>query len=87
MGIAHDFTVSAEAVTPVQMDELTPLGGNQYQTPDHFYEHTLLVFVNGLRVEEDNDDGFTVLNDYSFELKETYPANFRISCHYVKKEV
>lgn len=87
MGIAHDFTVSAEAVTPVQMSELTLVAPKQYETPDHFYEHTLMVFVNGVRVEDDNDDGFTVIDDQTFEMTEAYPANTRISCHYVKKEV
>ena len=88
MPVHIDFTVSAEAVRWVGMDDLTELvAGKRFQTPEHYYEHTLVVFLNGVRVEQGNDDGYNVLDDETFEMKETYASYFRISCGYVMKEV
>lgn len=88
MGITKNFVVSAEAIRWVVMEDLTPLiAGKRFETPDHFYDHTLLVFLNGVRVERTNDDGYNVLSSNVFEMKETYPTYFRISCGYVMKEI
>jgi len=67
-------------------DELIELiAGKKYRTPEPFYEDTIAVFINGLRVERDAEDGFAVLDDLTFEMKETYPSGFRISAGYMKK--
>lgn len=89
MVVVRDFTASAEAMTWVDRDELTELvPGLRYQAPDHFYESTLVVFLNGLRVEKDNYDGFFVVDDQTFEMNQTYPfPQYRISVGYVKKTV
>lgn len=87
MPVFVDFTVSADDLTWLGQDDLTSITATQWRTPDHFYEDTLVVFINGLRVEKDNDDGYNIIDDETFEMKETYPTRFRISCGYVKKEV
>lgn len=87
MGVAIDFVVSAEDFIWREMGDLSLIAPRQYRPADHFYEDTLVVFVNGVRVEQQNDDGFTIIDDETFEMKETYPAQTRISCGYVKKEV
>lgn len=69
------------------MDELiTIIPGNTFKTPDRFHEASLAVFLNGVRLEKSNDDGYTVLNDETFELKETYHTpRHRISVGYLQK--
>lgn len=69
----------------VTMEQLTKIDVRTYRTPHDFFPESLAVFVNGVRVENTNDDGFDILDDNTFELKESYPANFRISAGYLKK--
>jgi hypothetical protein len=87
--VAVNFTTSAEALTWVDrdgLDELVP--GLRYQAPEHFFENTLIVFLNGLRVEKGNYDGFFVIDDQTFEMNQAYLyPQYRISVGYVKKSV
>lgn len=73
MGVAVDFTVSAENVTWKGPLTLTPtIPGKRFQTEDTYYPGTLLVMIRGLPVARDNDDGYTEIDDQTFEMKETY---------------
>jgi hypothetical protein len=87
--VVVNFTTSAEALTWVDRDGLTELvPGLRYQAPDHFFENTLVVFLNGLRVEMDDYDGFTILDDQTFEMNQEYLyPQYRISVGYVKKSI
>jgi len=87
MVIARDFTVSADALRWVDRDDLTEVvPGLRYRTPAHFYEGTLVVFVNGVRVERDNYDGFFIVDDETFEMQQTYMfPEFRITAGYMQK--
>lgn len=88
MVIHKDFTVSADELQWVDRDDLVEvIPGLRYQTPHHFYEHTLCVFLNGVRVERNNDDGFFIVDDHTFEMRESLPLpRFRITVFYLKKE-
>jgi len=69
----------------VEMTELIP--GKRYQTPDPFFEDTLAVFRNGKKVQKSDCDGFTIIDDTTFELNNTYPDTERFSVAYMKKAV
>jgi len=87
MVVRVDFTTVAADLTWVGPAELIELvAGRRYQTPDRFVEGTLLVMHNGLPVHEDNDDGWTLINDQTFELKEPLiqPASW-LMVGYIKK--
>lgn len=87
MPVQADFTISAENFQRIDMNQLTEMTTmKRFKTPHRFFEHTLIVFQNGLRVEKDNEDGWIIIDDETFELKENYPNNYRISCIYVKKD-
>ena len=89
MVVRADFTVSAENLTwtgPSTLTEIIP--GVRFRTPDHYYENTLIVMLNGLPLSAENDDGYTVIDDETFELKEALPfPRSWIMVGYVKKEV
>jgi hypothetical protein len=89
MVVVRDFTVSADSLTWVDRGGLTELvPGLRYSTPDKFYESTLVVFLSGLRVERGNLDGFTILDDETFEMAQAYPyPAYRITVGYVKKSL
>ncbi len=88
MVVQVDFTVGADNLTWLNEEDLTQIVANKrFQTPDAFYETTLVVFLNGVRVEQSNDDGYNIIDEDVFEMKETYPSHFRVSCGYVKKEI
>lgn len=73
MVVHKDFTVSAENLRWVGPDELNPvIPGKRYKTPSKFYEDTLIVMFRGLPLSKNNDDGFIIIDDETFELKETY---------------
>jgi len=89
MVVAKDFAVSAEDVRWVDREnliEVTP--GLLFRTPEHFYEHTLCVFINGNKVERLDDIGYTIIDDETFKMRMAlaYPQ-FSISVFYVMKEV
>ncbi len=71
MPIHQDFSVSADNLLWIGPSHLLSLGGGAYQTPDKFYENTLLVMYRGLPLAKENDDGYEVLNDQVFKLKES----------------
>lgn len=84
IGIASGFV--ANNLVWVQHDDLVELApGKRYGTPDAFFEESLAVFIQGLKVEPDNDDGYIVLDDHTFEMRETYDASLRVTCAYLKK--
>lgn len=85
--VRKDFGVSGKAITWVDRDNLIEvIPGLRYQTPDRFYENTLAVFLNGVRVEKNNADGFTVNDDRTFTMRNAFPLPaFRVSVGYVKK--
>jgi hypothetical protein len=85
--IHKDFTVSAENLTWVGRADLVELvPGRRFQTPDHFYSATFTMFLNGVLVEKNNDDGYVIIDDQTFETKETYLLpRMRVSVGYVKK--
>ena len=87
MVVVRDFTVSADALRWVDRDDLTEVvPGLRYQTPFHFYEDTLIIFINGIRVERDNLDGFTIIDDQTFLMNQTYLfPEYRITAGYVQK--
>jgi len=54
-------------------DDLTELvPGKVYQTPDKFVPESLVVMIRGLAVCRENLDGFVVIDDQTFAMKETY---------------
>lgn len=70
MVIHEDFSISAENLSWVGPSELTNLGGGLFQTPDKFFEQTLLVMFRGLPLARENEDGYTIVDEQTFELKE-----------------
>lgn len=63
---------------PVWKDktELTELVTNQrWQTPSLFEEDTLAVYLNGQVLDRFSDNGFTVIDDETFELKIAIPTS------------
>jgi len=76
----------ADLVWKGPSDLTTIIAGKRYQTPDRFFEESLVVAIRGLIVADENVDGFTIIDDQTFEMKETYtkPKDW-IMCGYVKK--
>jgi len=64
----------------------TIIAGKRFQTPDKFYVDSLTVALRGLTLSQDNDDGFIILDDQTFELKQAYtsPGDW-VMCGYMKK--
>lgn len=89
MVIHKDFAISAENVRWIDRDDLTEVvPGLRFQTPHRFYEQTLGVFINGLRVELGNDDGYVIIDDQTIEMKESCPLPYmRVTVAYVIKEI
>ena len=89
MVVRKDFVVGADNLVWIDRDSLVELvPSRRFRTPTHFYEGTLCVFVNGVHVEKNNDDGFIVIDDETFEMREDTPLpRFRVTVGYVKKEV
>lgn len=71
------------------MEELTEVvPGNTYRTPYSFFEDSLVVFLNGVRLERTNEDGYDILDNQTFKLRETYPVpRHRISVGYMKTDI
>ncbi|MBD3408532.1 MAG: hypothetical protein GF411_20580 [Candidatus Lokiarchaeota archaeon] len=69
-------------------DELVDLGGGVWQTPHDFFDETLAVFVNGKKVDRHRSNGFEVLSDNTFKMKDTHPSSCgaKISVGYMKNE-
>jgi len=69
-------------------DELVDLGSNKWQTPHRFFEDTLAVFINGKKVDRHRPNGFTIIDDETFELKKAYPPGcpIKVSVGYMKNE-
>lgn len=74
MVIHEDFSISAENLNWIGPDELTSFGGGVYQTPDKFFEQTLLVMFRGLPLAKNNEDGYVILDDQTFEMKEPHSS-------------
>ena len=89
MAVHVDFTVSADELVWKSHEELTfAVAGKKFTTPDHFYESTLVLFLNGQRLENVSSDLFTIVDEETVEMVNTYPfPRFRISVGYVKKEI
>jgi hypothetical protein len=89
MAVVQDFTVSADLLRWVDRGDLTEVvPGLRFRTPAHFYEDTLVVFVNGSRVERSNFDGFFIVDDETFEMNQAYLfPEFRITAGYVQKGI
>lgn len=88
MPVHADFTVSADNLNwigPSSLSIIIPY--KRFRTPDHFYDNTLLVMRRGLPVAAENDDGYTIVDDETFEMKEPLsgPLDW-IMVGYVKKE-
>jgi hypothetical protein len=85
MTVRVDLTPSGAALTWAGPSQLVDLGGGQYRTPHKFVPTTLLVMHRGLPVAAENADGYTVLDEETFELKEplTRPASW-LMVGYVK---
>ena len=67
------------------LDELTEIITNKrYSTPHKFFPNTLAVFLNGKKVDRNAANGFTVIDDHTFELKETYDCSMKVSVGYMK---
>lgn len=79
-GAVADNLVWASMEELIQIDPM-----KVFETPHEFYPNTLAVFINGNRVEQPNDDGWVLINDKTFELKEDYPDHFRVSVGYLRK--
>lgn len=71
----------------LQMEDLIELNDTDYQTPDPFFEESLAVFLNGQKLEQSTDNGFIVLNNQTFRLKQNYPPerNMRVTVGYLIK--
>jgi hypothetical protein len=68
-------------------DELIDLGSGSYETPHRFYEDTLAVFINGKKLDKNLDNGFVVINDTTFQLKQPGKGcNEKITVGYMKNE-
>lgn len=46
----------------------------RYQTPEKFIETSLAVYFNGQVLDRESDNGFTVIDDETFELKIAIPS-------------
>jgi len=69
-----------------QSELTTIIPGKRFITPHRFVEESLAVAVRGLLVSQENDDGFTIIDDQTFEMKETYThSKDWIMCGYLKK--
>lgn len=77
-------SVCSDCLIWVTEEDLTAIDATTYRTPHPFYIDSLAVFVNGIRIEQTNDDGFDILDNETFRLKQTYPADFRISAGYMR---
>lgn len=89
MVIHRDFTATTDVLRWIDRGDLIEVvPGQRFRTPDHFYEDTLSVFISGVRVERNNDDGFVIVDDQTFQLNAVYPLpRFRVSVGYIKKTV
>jgi hypothetical protein len=77
-------TVNLKWVGPADLVEVVP--GTTFMTPDHFYEETLAVAFRGVLYAKDNEDGFNILDDRTFELKRPFSqARDWLMVGYVKK--
>ena len=87
MAVVQDFTVSADLLRWVDRGGLTELvPGQRFRTPSTFFADTLVVFLNGVRVERSNLDGFVIIDDETFEMNQTYLyPEYRITAGYVQK--
>ena len=90
MVVKVDFAPSGADLVWVDRDDLVLISSapDRFRTPDKFLSSTLVVFINGVRVEQSNDDGFVIVDDETFELTDSVMIlpNFRVSVGYVKKE-
>ena len=69
---------------PADLTEIIP--GRIFSTPEKFYEDTLAIAMRGLLISKDNDDGFIILDDQTFELKRPFSqARDWLMVGYVKK--
>lgn len=87
MVVTVDFTTTGADLTyvgPTVLTEIIP--GTRFRTPDRFVETTLCVYHNGLPLHKDNADGWTLVDDQTFTLKEplTQPASW-LMVSYIKK--
>jgi len=73
-------------IGPSQLTEL--VAGKVYRTPDRFVPLSLTVMIRGLMVSKENDDGFDIIDDETFMMKETYtrPKDWMM-VGYIKAEV
>lgn len=87
MAIVQDFTVGADLLRWVDRGDLTEVvPGLRFRTPATFYEDTLAVFLDGVRVERSNLDGFVIIDDETFEMNQAYLyPEYRITAGYVQK--
>jgi len=67
--------------------ELVPvIPGKRYITPDKFQDETIVIAVRGLIVHRENEDGYVVIDDMTFEMKEwLLKPNDWVMCGYVIK--
>ena len=64
------------------LEDLTKLDDYTYQTTKKFYPDSLAIFLNGQRLEK-NNDGYEIIDDQTFKLKLNYPSNFFITVGYL----
>lgn len=79
-GISNNLYWAAE-------DELTEVAPGRWQTPHKFFPDTLAVFLNGKKVDKFRPNGFTIIDDRTFELKQDYnKCAMKVSVGYMKNE-
>jgi len=65
-----DFDVNAGNLKWIQPSELTAIGDGRYITPDKYHPGTLLVMYRGLPLARENDDGYSEIDDETFQMNE-----------------
>jgi hypothetical protein len=68
-----------------ELNGLTEPSADRFETSEPFFPQTLAVFVNGIKVNPEADDGFIILDDQTFEMKETLRPKDCVSVGYMSK--
>ena len=86
MTVSVDFTARrANNLVFKDKTELTVLVPNQrWQTPHKFVEKSLCVYENGQTLDRVSDNGFVVLSDQTFELREPLRTNHVMFVSYLE---
>jgi len=65
-----DFDTNAGNLKWIQPSELAAIGGGRYTTPDKYHPRTLIVMYRGVPLARENDDGYSEIDEETFQMKE-----------------